>query len=177
MHEYGSFGIPGRHNEFTILPCITQALICNFLRKSVDFSVHMEKNGNLFTARDHVQILLRDGTGDNGGENVDDHRSEDGDRHGQQRRQAAVGRQVAHGQTVEAPGGRAHQSAREHRAGKDAQHARAAVQRTTQEDEIHQSHDDIAHQRADRRAVDVDGALGDQEPVDDDLDQTAGDER
>ena len=39
MHEYGSFGIPGRHNEFTILPCITQALICNFLRKFVDFSV------------------------------------------------------------------------------------------------------------------------------------------
>ena len=37
MHEYGSFGIPGRHNEFTILPCITQDLICNFLRKSVDF--------------------------------------------------------------------------------------------------------------------------------------------
>ena len=41
MHEYGSFGMPGRHNEFTILPCITQALICNFLRKYVDFSAHI----------------------------------------------------------------------------------------------------------------------------------------
>ncbi len=81
------------------------------------------------------------------------------------------GRQPA----VNAPGDRAHQRRADRSAPERRQHVHRLLRPPQQEEGVHRAHDDVAHERADRRAVDADLVVADQRPVHCNLHQPADD--
>ncbi len=122
-----------------------------------------------------LHILARYRAQRHDGHDVDHHRDNDREQHAR-RRLLPAGADKAGGKTVHRPGGSAHGETGYQRAGEYPEQVRPLVEHGAHEHEVQNRHRDIAHQRPDRRAVDI-YLPRDEEPVDQYLDKAAHDHR
>ena len=129
----------------------------------------------LFTLRDELQIGQRDRVRFHDRYQIchdrADHRHEHGQRHVLPAQVAAHGGGQAR---IHAPGHDSHDECAQQRTHERPADIRPLTERFAQENVVHGADDKIARERADRRAGDIQLRHRDQEPVDRDLRQAAG---